>query len=96
MKKKVHTCLGRTLLPKQHVLCENTGRFAISSKLQEVLCLLAQGYVFEEAEEMLRELLGIAIDARQIQRESAGSMVGLWKRTSNSRQQRKCQLLFCP
>lgn len=70
MKKKVHTCLGRTLLPKQHVLCQTTGRFAISSKLQEVLCLLAQGYVFEEAEEMLRELLGIAIDARQIQRVS--------------------------
>ena len=70
MKKKVHTCLGRTLIPKQHVLCQNTGRFAISSKLQEVLCLLAQGYVFEEAEEMLRELLGIAIDARQIQRVS--------------------------
>ena len=70
MKKKVHTCLGRTLIPKQHVLCQTTGPFAISSKLQEVLCLLAQGYVFEEAEEMLRELLGIAIDARQIQRVS--------------------------
>ena len=95
MKKKVHTCLGRTLIPKQHVLCQNTGRFAISSKLQEVLCLLAQGYIFEEAEEMLGELLGIAIDARQIQRVSR-QYGGLWKRTSNSRQQRKCQLLFCP
>lgn len=70
MKKKVHTCLGRTAIPKQHVLCQNTAHFAISSKLQEVLCLLAQGYVFEQAEEILTALLGIVIDARQIQRVS--------------------------
>jgi hypothetical protein len=52
------------------VLCQNTAHFAISSKLQEVLCLLAQGYVFEEAEEILLELLGIEISAKQIQRLS--------------------------
>lgn len=70
MKKKVHTCLGKTEVPKRHVLCQNTAHFAISGKLQEVLCLLAQGYVFEQAEEVLTELLGIALDARQIQRVS--------------------------
>jgi hypothetical protein len=52
------------------VLCEHTKHFGISSKLQEILCLLSQGYVFEEAEEMLGELLGIEISAKQIQRLS--------------------------
>jgi len=38
--------------------------------LQELVCLLAQGYVFEEAEELLSELLGIEPSAKQIQRVS--------------------------
>jgi hypothetical protein len=70
MKKKVHTCLGRTEIPKSHVLCQNTAVFAISSKLQEIMCLLAQSHVFEEAEEILTELLAIKISAKQIQRLS--------------------------
>ena len=41
--------------------------FGISSRLQELLCLLAQGYVFEEAEEILLQLLGIDMSAKQIQ-----------------------------
>lgn len=52
------------------MLCQHTGRFGISSKLQEVLCLLAPGYVFEEAEEILRELPGSSVSAKQIQRVS--------------------------
>lgn len=52
------------------MLCEHTGCFGISPRLQELLCLLAQGYVFAEAEEMLRELLGLEISAKQIQRVS--------------------------
>lgn len=55
---------------KKHVLCKHTRHFGITGKLQEILCLLAQGYVFEEASEMLRELLGIHISAKQIQRLS--------------------------
>jgi len=52
------------------VLCKHTRHFGITGKLQEILCLLAQGYVFEEAAEILAELLGIHISAKQIQRLS--------------------------
>ena len=48
----------------------HTERFGISSKLQEVLCLLAQERVFEESEEILQSLLGVEISAKQIQRLS--------------------------
>lgn len=52
------------------MLCEHTRHFGVSAKLQEVLCLLAQGQVFEEAEEVLHQLLGVEISAKQIQRLS--------------------------
>ena len=48
----------------------HTGRFGISSKLQEVTCLLAQDRVFEESEEILQTLLGVEMSAKQIQRLS--------------------------
>jgi hypothetical protein len=38
--------------------------------LQEVLCLLGQAYVFEESEDILAQLLGITLSAKQIQRVS--------------------------
>ena len=38
--------------------------------MQEVLCLLGQAYVFEESEEVLAQLLGITLSAKQIQRVS--------------------------
>ncbi|HEX8278360.1 MAG TPA: hypothetical protein VF540_06675 [Segetibacter sp.] len=52
------------------MLCKHTRHFGITAKLQEILCLLAQGYVFEQAAEILAELLGIHISAKQIQRLS--------------------------
>ena len=52
------------------MLCQHTRHYGISSRLQEILCLLGQGYVFEESEEILQQLLGITISARQIQRVS--------------------------
>jgi hypothetical protein len=55
---------------KTHVLCQHTRHYGIRSRLQEILCLLGQGYVFEESEEILQQLLGIALSARQIQRVS--------------------------
>ncbi len=55
---------------KQHPLCQHTTRFSITSKLQEIICLLAQDYVFEQAEEVLGELLGLSLSAKQIQRVS--------------------------
>ena len=48
----------------------HTGKFGVSSKLQEVICLLAQDKVFEESEEILEELLGVEMSAKQIQRLS--------------------------
>jgi len=52
------------------VLCQHTQHYGISSRLQEILCLLGQAYVFEESEEILAQLLGISINAKQIQRVS--------------------------
>lgn len=46
------------------------GHFGISSKLRELMCLVGQGYVFEEGEEILSELLGIEVGAKQLQRVS--------------------------
>lgn len=51
-------------------MCQSTQSYGISSRLQEILCLLGQGYVFEEGEEILQQLLGIEISAKQIQRVS--------------------------
>jgi len=48
----------------------HTEKFGISSKLQELICLLASSSVFEEAESTLQNLLGIDISAKQIQRVS--------------------------
>jgi hypothetical protein len=45
-------------------------QFAISSKLQENMCLLAQSQVFDDAEELLFSTMGIQISAKQIQRVS--------------------------
>lgn len=57
-------------MSKEHPLCQHTQQYGISSKLQEVICLLAHSHVFEEGEEMLKELLGLDISAKQIQRVS--------------------------
>jgi hypothetical protein len=48
----------------------HTDKFCISSKLQEIICLLANNSVFEESEEILQHLLGISMSAKQIQRVS--------------------------
>ena len=51
-------------------MCQHTEKFGVSSKLQELICLLSQDCVFEEAEQMLAEFLGISVCAKQIQRVS--------------------------
>jgi hypothetical protein len=48
----------------------HTSKFGVSSKMQEIICLLASNNVFEEAEEILHSLLGVNISAKQIQRIS--------------------------
>jgi hypothetical protein len=48
----------------------HTEKFGISSKLQEVMCLLAQDSVFEGVEETFQNFLGIEISVKQVQRVS--------------------------
>jgi hypothetical protein len=57
-------------MSKTHPIAQHTFRFGISSKLQELLCLVGQAYVFEEGSEILHQTLGIDISAKQIQRVS--------------------------
>jgi hypothetical protein len=45
-------------------------QFGISQALQDSMCLAGQGYVFEEGELLFKRLLGISVNARQIQRVS--------------------------
>lgn len=55
---------------KEQPLCQHTEQYGISGKLQEIICLLAQSHVFEEGEEIVKQLLGLNISAKQIQRVS--------------------------
>ena len=57
-------------MPKTHVLSSNTSNFGITSKTQELLCFVGQGYVFEDASKLLQTTIGIDISAKQIQRVS--------------------------
>ena len=57
-------------MSKMHPIAQHTSIFGISSKLQELLCLIGQAYVFEEGSEILFKTLGINISAKQIQRVS--------------------------
>jgi len=68
-KKKLHTCFGEVSVNKTHVLCQYTSKFG-SSKLQELMCLLAHDHVFDESENLFRALLGLDVCAKQIQRVS--------------------------
>jgi hypothetical protein len=69
-KKKLQTCFGKIEINKNHVLCNHTSVFGITAKMQEIICLLAQNEVFEDAQETLLNLLGLAVSAKQIQRVS--------------------------
>lgn len=57
-------------MSKTHPIAQHTFHFGISSKLQELLCLVGQAYVFEEGSEILNQTLGIKISSKQIQRVS--------------------------
>jgi hypothetical protein len=58
------------MVSKAHVLSQNTSKHSISSKLQETMCMVGEKVVFEEGEELLEELLGIDMSAKQLQRLS--------------------------
>lgn len=45
-------------------------KFGISLRLQEMICKVGQGHVFEEGEELFWEMMGLSVNARQLQRVS--------------------------
>ena len=55
-------------MKKKHVLCKCTRKFRISERLQQLMCLLGQSMVFEEAEETFNKVLNLDVSAPQIQR----------------------------
>jgi len=52
------------------VLAQVREEFGISARLQEMICKVGQGYVFEEGEGLFLEMMGIQVSGRQIQRVS--------------------------
>ena len=52
------------------MLADTARQFAVSKKLQENICLLAQNQVFEDAQDLLETTMGVNISAKQIQRIS--------------------------
>lgn len=64
------TTFGRIEVLKEHILCQSTSRFGMSQRTQAILCTMGQAMVFEEGSEVLEELLGLNLSAKQIQRVS--------------------------
>ena len=52
------------------MLSQSTSKFGVSQRMQFILCILGQAMVFEEGSEVLDELFGLDISAKQIQRVS--------------------------
>lgn len=55
-------------MPKSHVLSQTPSSMNISSHTQQILCYVGQQAVFEEAQALLSKLLGLEINAKQIER----------------------------
>ncbi len=64
------TTFGRIEVLKDHVMNQSTSKFGMSQRIQGILCTLGQAMVFEEGSEVLNELLGLNLSAKQIQRVS--------------------------
>ena len=62
--------MGSIEVSKSHILGQNQGSFGISERLQNIMCYVAQSMVFEDGEHLLGHLMGIDVNARQIQRVS--------------------------
>lgn len=57
-------------MSKTHPLAEVRKEFGISQRLQEMMCKVGQGQVFEEGEQLFLEMMGLSVSARQLQRVS--------------------------
>jgi hypothetical protein len=67
-RMKLQTVFGEITMKKGHPLAVSPGGFKISAYLQEQMCRAGTKMTFEEAEEELKELLGIETNAKQIER----------------------------
>ena len=58
---------GRVDLQKSHLL-NNDKVFKITMYMQSMLCLLGQHSVYKEASQLIKQLLGLEVSGKQIQR----------------------------
>jgi hypothetical protein len=62
------TSVGEINFPKSHPLATTPGGFKISPYMQEQLCRAGTKMIFEEASEEVTQLMGIEVNAKQIER----------------------------
>jgi len=67
-KKTIKSTFGKVEVSKESVLCQSPGGFQISPLLQEHMTRLGSKLVFEEANEEIELLIGIDMNAKQIER----------------------------
>tara|TARA_R110002033_G_scaffold168869_1_gene208929 strand:- start:40 stop:1308 length:1269 start_codon:yes stop_codon:yes gene_type:complete len=68
VKKKLQTRFGQIELYKIHILAQSPTHMSISSYAQETMCYMGQHLVSKDAEEVVNNLTGAAINAKQIER----------------------------
>ena len=61
------TSMGYICFPKNHLLATTPGGFKISPFLQEHLCRVGTKLIFEEASEEVTQLMGVEVNAKQIE-----------------------------
>lgn len=65
---KIMTSNGEIIVPKHHPMSQCPMGFGISPYLQEQVCRVGSKLVFSEAEEEFDKLLGLSINAKQVER----------------------------
>lgn len=81
------TSMGDICFPKSHPLATVPGGFKISPYMQEQLCRAGTKMIFEEASEEVTQMMGIGVNAKQIERlcHHYGELLGQidWKQAYN-------------
>jgi hypothetical protein len=90
------TSMGDISFPKSHPLATAPGGFKISPYMQEQLCRAGTKMIFEEASEEVTSMLGIEVNAKQIERlcHHYGELLGQidWKQAYNDSSQLRLPL----
>ncbi|MFT6807567.1 MAG: hypothetical protein ACJA01_000787, partial [Saprospiraceae bacterium] len=68
--KKVLTTFGKIELSKKQQLCPKSSKFGVSAHMQDIMSFTGQSMVYEEAAQLIWRLLGLDVNAMQIQRIS--------------------------